>query len=58
MKASNMVEKHDPTIVATLKNDNPNKGYPCFIFRQSELQKMKDKYGKNLKILSGSLEEY
>ena len=56
MKANNMVEQHDPTIVATLKSDDPNKAHPCFIFRKSGLEKMKKEYGDKLLIIGGNWE--
>ena len=57
MKASNMLEKHNPTIIATLKSDDPNKAYPCMIFRKSELPSIKALYGDKLKIISEYQEE-
>ena len=52
MKASNMLEEHDPTIVATLKSDDPNKAHPCMIFRKSELPTLKAQYGERLVIIN------
>ena len=57
MKASNMLEKHDPTMIATLNSDDPNKAYPCMIFRKSELPALKAQYGKRLVIISEYQEE-
>ena len=57
MKASNMLEEYDPTIVATLKSNDPNTVYPCMIFRESELPTLKAQYGERLVIISEYQEE-
>lgn len=57
MKACNMLESHDPTMIATLKSDDPTKAYPCIIFRKSKLPTMKALYGEKLKIISEYTEE-
>lgn len=57
MKACNMLESHDPIMVATLKSDDPNKAYPCIIFRKSMLPTIKAMYKDKLEIISKYTEE-
>lgn len=57
MKACNMLEEHDSTMIATLKSDDPNKAYPCMIIRKSDLPSIKALYKDKLKIISEYVEE-
>ena len=52
MRASEMLERHDPSIIATIKGER-DAFRKIVVFRESALNAMKKKYGDDLIILFG-----
>lgn len=49
MKADHMLDKYDPIIIASVvQKDTPFR--QCLIFRRSEYDEYKEKYGDDLKV--------
>ena len=52
MRASEMLERHDPSIIATIKGER-DAFRKIVVFRESALNAMKKEYGDDLRILFG-----